>query len=482
MSGEKFDMNKVLEVLAQPGKKVEPLQNTKQETELVKFIRKDNTVGVRKIRLYIPENASEPMPLIYVPHYEMQEDALELRDYLAQGWAVASPTEMPADYNSILTDDDLTFNNAALFQLRCRPDFDPERIMIIGGSAGGYTTLMLTGQNLGLCASIANSPVANIYFNFYHYFQYVQALNLEKLKELQAKQQDKAVDADPGKTETSGSGDRDPEAVRREKALEFLTRLKELPVPFAAALGPEFVANTANFPDLNDYARWEDHTGVGVAARFSSPLLVTHHTSDVLVPVDQITRRFTYPEPGASLPADFNPRLPENYPGVLGRSLEEVLPVEKTEVTCIHVPEKDKEQDLPFNPDKQFNLDIFDDGPVEGYGTHSSRMDMCRRFDIPYLKAMLEKGARVHTDLTPDMLSFLLDQYSGRTQALPAHTGVDDTVYGSLRVYQRKVLMELSMWLSWHSEDELMEVFRKSPRRDEQLSVLQEVLVCVNSR
>ena len=107
---------------------------------------------------------------------------------------------------------------------------------------------------------------------------------------------------------------------------------------------------------------------------------------------------------------------------------------------------------------------------------------MCRRFDVPYLKAMLEKGARVHTDLTPDMLSFLLDQYNGRTQALPAHTGVDDTVYGSLRVYQRKVLMELSMWLSWHSEDELMEVFRKSPRRDEQLSVLQEVLVCVNSR
>lgn len=43
----------------------------------------------------------------------------------------------------------------------------------------------------------------------------------------------------------------------------------------------------------------------------------------------------------------------------------------------------------------------------------------------------------------------------GESIQLPAHEGVDDTVYGSLAVYRREIVEELTCWANSRSAEEL---------------------------
>lgn len=458
MSEKKMDMAKVLAVLSQPQEELPPLEHVERKKIEVPYISKANKVERRMVQLIMPQGAARPMPLIFVPHYEMGEDAVELRAYLSKGWAVASPDAFNDNYNGQLTDDDLVFNNAALYTLRRLPEVDPERIAVVGGSAGGYTTLMLNGLQLGICVSIANGPIANTYFNFYHYFNKAQALNLEALGKM-------AKDVEAGKApdkKTGVAADADASSAQADKntmALEALKRLMDLPIPFIAGLSGLFAPILDNFPDKADVQKWEALSGVELADCFCSPIMVNHCTSDILVPVDQISRRFTYEKPGASLPEDFDASLPTDFPGKLKFSLEECLPEADTRIKRIIVPEEAPASILPYDSNMRFNLNIFDDGPIEGYGTHSSRMDVGRREDVPYLEEMLKKTAAQTNILTPAMLKALLLRYEGKSIALPAHTGVDDTVYGSLAVYRKEICGELAYWTKNHGVNALKDVF-----------------------
>ncbi|MGS5020069.1 hypothetical protein [Paenibacillus sp. JJ1683] len=57
--------------------------------------------------------------------------------------------------------------------------------------------------------------------------------------------------------------------------------------------------------------------------------------------------------------------------------------------------------------------------------------------------------------LLPGKLLLLLDRYQGESIQLPAHQGIDDTVYGSLVIYQQEVVEELNQWAENHSMNEL---------------------------
>lgn len=488
MSKEKMDISKVLAVLAQPKEAPAPLENVDRLRLEIPYITKDEKVDTRAVQVVMPQGAGKPMPLIYVPHYEMGEDALELRDYLAKGWAVACPSEFTDNYNGKLTDDDLVFNNAALYTLRHRAEFDTNRICIVGGSAGGYMTMMLNGLQLGLCASIANGPITNTYFNFQYYFPMANGLNLQALAKMVAEKaaQDKTnaeKQEKPSGTAESIEKGHDQQADKDQAALALLQSLQFLPIPFLAGLAGMFAPIGDNFPDKEDYQRWEALSGVGVADCFSSPVMVNHCTSDVLVPVDQICKKFTYAKAGDSLPDEYNARLPETFPGKLSLSLEEALPKADTRAERFLVPEKAKDCDLPYDSSKRFNINIFDDGPAEGYGTHSSRMDGGRRFDVPYLEEMFGRTSAVNCILTPEMLKSMLLRYLGESIALPAHVGVDDAVYGSLHVYQQEVYEELMDWKIKHGElalmsimDQVLEKETDSEMKETLNSALKEIL------
>lgn len=281
MANEKMDFSKVLAILSQPREAPPPLENVERRRLEIPYITKAGTVDTRAAKLVLPSRASAPCPLIFVPHYEMGEDAAELRAYLNEGWAVACPVEAPQNANGGLTDDDLVFNNAALFTVRRLPEIDANRVALVGGSAGGYMTLMLNALQLGICGAVANGPITNVYFNFYKYFPYANSLNLAALAKLKPQAEQAPADAklDP---------------------LALMKALSGLPIPLIAALIGSFQPIMANFPDPEDVSRWEAFSPVALAEWFSNPIMINHNTSDVLVPIDQITKQFTYEKPGDS--------------------------------------------------------------------------------------------------------------------------------------------------------------------------------------
>ena len=168
------------------------------------------------------------------------------------------------------------------------------------------------------------------------------------------------------------------------------------------------------------------------------------------------TRKYTYQIPGDSLPTVFDMHLPEGLPGRLSMALDECLPAEAINMEHIIVQAVDPDKPMPYDAGKQFNINIYDDGPPEGYGTHSSRLDLGRKLDVPYFREMFGRTAKETCILTPGMLMQLLERYQGKSPSLPCHTGVDDSVYGSLAIYREEIKAHLADWIDTHGA----EVFR----------------------
>lgn len=429
-------------------KDAEPLENVEQRRIDISYINKNGEVTSRPIIAYIPTDVAQPMPCVYVPHYAMAENAAELRRYIAKGWAVVSPADFDTAYNGYLTDDDLVFNNAALYAVRHMPEIDNQRIALIGGSAGGYTTLMLSALQMGSCCAVATAPIANVYFNFHKYFPAAkeindQAMMLALLKMAQAgENQEQAENAEYNETDAM---------------MAFLALFQDnFPLPYLAMVEDNFITINDNFPDPEDTARWEVLSAVGIADCFSAPLVIVHCTSDILVPIDQITREFTYPAEGDSMPEGFSTRLDASYPGKLGHSLVEELPTELVSAEKFVQSEVTGDMDLPYRQDALISVDVFDDGPTQSWGSHSAATESNGDLiDTGFVEDMFAKGLAGTERLMPGKLLLMLERYQGKSVQLPTHEGVDDTVYGSLAIYQREVVEELAVFSQNHSLEEL---------------------------
>jgi hypothetical protein len=362
----------------------------------------------------------------------MSEDVPELRAYLKKGWAVASVAQFENKYNGQLTDDDLVFNNAALYTLRHSAEIDNNRIAVVGASAGGYTSLMLNALQLGICCSVANSAVNNIYFNYYKYFQKAGRLNVKAFVEMSL-----------------------------EERKNIIGNLDKLPIPFLGGVSGLFLPILQNFPNPNDMERWEAFSPVALAEMFCNPILMTHVTSDILVPIDQFSKRFTYDKPGTSLPEDFCHRLPEDIKGKLKYSLEERLPKTETRTECFPAPDANLDCILPFDTEKRFNLVVFDEGPIESYASHRIQPGTGIADDTPYLEKMLAQTAAKTNVLPLEKLQLLLERYQGKNVQLPAQLGIDDSIYGSLEIYRKEVCEELAKWKNDNGENTLEQLFAK---------------------
>ena len=83
MREKKMDFAKMLAILSQPKEELPPLANVVRKTVEVPFITKDGQVKTGSFNLVMPENAPMPMSAVFVPHYPMGEDSVEMRSYLA---------------------------------------------------------------------------------------------------------------------------------------------------------------------------------------------------------------------------------------------------------------------------------------------------------------------------------------------------------------------------------------------------------------
>lgn len=389
-----------------------------KEKKDVSYITNEGNVEKRPIIIYKLNNVKGKLPLIYVPHYEAEEKSADIQSYLKKGWAVASPTDVKNEYNGELTGNDLIFNNAALYTLRNMNEIDNQRIALVGGSAGGYMTLMLSQLQMGITTSIANSPVTNVYFNFYHYLKEANKVNKE-------------------------------------------AGIFDVPLFVPAMISGMFERNNDNFPDPDDIDRWEALSPVGLAKEISNPIVINHYTADVLVPVDQVSKQFTYQDHDNTLPSTFSTRLPQDYPGILSRSLEEEMNQNELSVKKLPTVDHHIEMDMPFSK-KLLSINIVDDGPVTAKSSHASPKTTGTLNTLPYLSEKFEQQLSNTEKLVPEKLVLLLERYRGDSTQLPAHEGVDDQVYGSLAMYQREIEQELLVWVNNHSIDELNEKMQQS--------------------
>lgn len=376
----------------------------------VKYITKDGEIETRQIILYKPAEAEGDIPLIYIPHYAVVENSTDFQSYIKNGWAAASPYNFQDKYNGELVTDDLVFNNAALYTLRNLDGIDKQRIGIVGGSAGGYTTLMLNELQMGTTASIANSPITNVYFNFHIHF-----LNSDELNR--------------------NSG------------------LFDFPIPIQGMVSKSFRPINDNFESDED-SFWEAVSPISMAKTFSNPTVINHFTGDILVPIDQISKNYTYDSNDGTLPDEFNARMDDIYPGILSSSLEEQANPNEIFIKKYEYPNNIVDVEMPYS-DKLLTINIIDDGPISAKGSHTSPNTIGTYDSIPYLKDMFTKTLKETERLVPEKLILLLDRYQGNSKQLPAHKNIDDTIYGSLAVYQKEIIDELSTYINNHSLEEL---------------------------
>lgn len=382
-----------------------------KELVSVKYIKEDGSIDEsRQIIIYKPTGVSGDLPLIYIPHYAAEENSADFISYIRHGWAVASPYDFKNEYNGILATDDLVFNNAALYELRHMDGIDKKRIAIVGGSAGGYMCMMLNGLQMGTTASIANSPIVNAWFNAHEYFPMCDEIN-------------------------------------RNSGLFSFT------MPIQGLVSKSFQPVNQIIP-ANDTARWEAVSPIGMARAYSSPVVITHNTSDILVPKDQLTHQYTYEDNDGTLPKGFNAKLPSGYPGILSNTFEELADPEELTVNYIDCRDYTIDGTMPYGS-TLITMDIVDDGPTTAKGSHSNP-HLKGNVDIfPYLEEKMELTLAGTEKAVPAKLQLLLDRYQGNSLALPAHTGTDDSVYGSLAVYQKEIVDELSVYVQNHSMEEL---------------------------
>lgn len=429
MDVAKINMQKIMAMLAQTGEKPEPLTGITETLLNIPYIRRDGSMDERPVRLFAPDSAERPMPLVYVAHYEMPADSLEIRDYLLKGWAVASAAEFKNDYNSVLTSDALIFNNAALYTLRNRSEIDKNRIAVVGGSAGGYMSLMLNAMQLGICCSVANGPVCNVHFNFYKYFTDANRFNLEALT-----------------------------ALPKEDLKNPMKLLAACPIPFVGAIsaGAGFDKCCDWFVDKTDMANWECISPTALTECFCNPLYITQATSDILVPIEQLTREYTY-APGETLPEGYDARLGD-CPGKLGKALCERLEPEELNLFQVPVITDGSVTPMAFDPEKRFQVCITDEGAPQSYASHNLGIAKGRASDVEYIQHHFDRTAAQTNVLTTGKLHLLAQRYAGQAPQLVSHEGVDDAVYGSLAVYRKEILDQLSKW----TEDNGVAAFREA--------------------
>ncbi|MBR5174474.1 MAG: hypothetical protein IKW89_00920, partial [Bacteroidales bacterium] len=113
---------------------------------------------------------------------------------------------------------------------------------------------------------------------------------------------------------------------------------------------------------------------------------------------------------------------------------------------------------VSYDAARPFNINVSDDGPVESFSSHNNGNPQGTVDMIPYLKDMVGRTLASTEMLRPGKVRLLLERYAGKSVQLPAHEGMDDTAYGSLKIYQDEVVEELGRYAKSHSVKDIDEV------------------------
>lgn len=310
-------------------------------------------------RILFPRSEGR-LPLFFAAGYELDENSA--RPYLERGWAVATNTAFSENPLSRTVNPDA----ALLHALRALPCIDDARVVIGGGSAGGWATLMLAAETFPLAGAAPDVPPVNLGYNC-AYFQ---------------------------KQKFEGTP------------------------PILDAVRPIAVAGAKVYGDDYDGAAWFRQSPLAHLSTITGPVSVVWSTADVLVPIDQVGTAWLRPAGAGVFPERFTMDPAKLMKGPEGKlRLTDLLPAGDFEVFVLPVPDgagrgeaPPKTVSLPVGV-RRWSVAIVDEGAPDmavGHTKYSLRWDR-EAFFKRAMEGRIDAG-----QLTAAKLERLMDRYAGR--------------------------------------------------------------------
>src|SRR5262245_9323063 len=334
-----------------------------------------------KAAIYLPaqvrDDPKAKVPLFFVAGYEVDDNTAAA--HVRRGFALVSPRALETNPLIRTTSPDI----ALLHMARALPFVDDAHVVISGGSAGGYMTLMLAAETFPLAGAAPDVPPVNWGYNAAYFF----------------KQRDRIA---PPKV-----------APPKKEAVS------KVPVLYAVGglIGPAVQVYAGDFGD----ATWYAHSPVAHVPTITCPVLVHWTTADILVPIDQVGAKWVKPFDKTKFPDGFTmdpEKLTETKEG--RTRLMDVLKEGDYEVFELAVPKGavragapggQKSVDLPVSATRQWSIAILDEGPPEPDVGHvkyavawkrDKFIEQCKTYKIP------------PAQLTATKLERLMDRYAGK--------------------------------------------------------------------
>ncbi len=336
-----------------------------------------------KAKLYLTESiqttGTAKVPLCFAAGYELPDGAEST--YVKRGWAVVTPRELAT--NPLIRG--LNPDIALLHITRALPFVDDARVLIAGGSAGGWMTLMLAAETFPLAGAAPDVPPANWGYNGAYFF----------------KQLDKAAPMKGG--------------------------VSRLPAFFAVGTMLDG-CRTVYGPHYDDET-WFAHSPIAHVSTVTCPVSVYWTTADMLVPMNQVGARWVQPFDKLKFPEGFTMDPAELMGRREGRlTLVDVLAVGDYEIFNMSIPKGTARHNTPGGPGtvtirelsqnahKPWSITIVDEGPPEPGLDH-------RKYDLLFTRNEFFDRVSTHQisarQLTANKLERLMDRYIG-TEWLPS--------------------------------------------------------------
>lgn len=359
-------------------------------------IEGDTKTGLARVVVHRRQvHAGRLIPAFCHVHYE--KDVGGAKKWAERGWAVFTAVYTDKDGESPIdcaVGNGYNLAHAILQWARRLPFIDRTRLHIDGGSQGGYMALAMSADFFPVTATTADVPVVNWAYNL----SYFEA--------------NKAVMKYPAAS------------------------LDDSPLPVLASVTMLAEWSYKYFPnDLSDDA-WFYVSPISCLDRITNPVLVTCATGDMLVPIEQMTRKHLRPFDTA--------RFPEGYV----RDFDTLTHCEKARVTfeelvraetvSIHVetlqdnsyevtldmikdgkkkPKRGpKNEDKPWSKDHQWSLLYLDEGGPAPQAGHTSFEWAMSPDDFTDYYQQAPPGPDI---LDAAKLEWLLRRYMGEPDRIP---------------------------------------------------------------
>ena len=347
-------------------------------------------------RLFIPtRRPKERMPILVSMHYEI--DANGASRFLRKGIAVITPHGPRSYIASNLLGHGVNHSISMARLPRRMPFIDQNRVVLFGGSAGGYHALMASSFVFPLTAVFAAVPPLNLKYNI----NYI-------------------VDNDRH-NRVPGEPDQPAAPVVR------------------AVL--EIGAKTADGGKPGKQT-WKHFSPVFRTDLMTFPTVMTFVTADALVPICQLSKDLVQKPPPGMWPEGFSFDMDEIIPDPGERaSLMDVLTERDCQLRIVRTPENtptiDRTRDqmtpdeisrIPHSPlewsrKKRFSIHVLDEGPPEpfcGHAKYHHSVDDSSFFEYHFTRGILEASI-----LTLRKLVQLMKRFKGIDPELGHEYGED---------------------------------------------------------